>query len=321
MKLLAKLIKKQNKKPTGALPSPIDQRDYQIHNLIAGAGSEELPSEYINPLSKTIKVLDQGLSSECVACSLSYLRYLTEYNQSNNRNYFSPTYIYANRRPTDYQGEGMYPREALRQLVKCGACYEESLPGFYDIKTAKQKYNANKAAYDAEAKPFRVTSYYAASTVLDIKKAIYNLGGVTANFPVFQCLYNAEKTGNVKYNIDNPGAIDSYHEMTIVGWTKDKWIVLNSWGESWGDAGFCYVPFEYPLVEVWAIVDEITEKKFTSQIANSFSDIQNHWAKENIEKADRKGIINGFDDGTFRPDEPVTRAQLCAILDRLNLFN
>ena len=44
-----------------------------------------------------------------------------------------------------------------------------------------------------------------------------------------------------------------------------------------------------------------------------FSDIQNHWAKEYIEKAAKDGVVNGFSDGTFRPDEPLTRAQFCKI--------
>ncbi|ADU50183.1 cell wall hydrolase/autolysin [Thermaerobacter marianensis DSM 12885] len=42
-----------------------------------------------------------------------------------------------------------------------------------------------------------------------------------------------------------------------------------------------------------------------------------HWAAVSIERLKRAGIIEGFADGTFRPDEPVTRAQLAAILDRL----
>jgi hypothetical protein len=50
-----------------------------------------------------------------------------------------------------------------------------------------------------------------------------------------------------------------------------------------------------------------------------FSDIQNHWAAEFIEALAVKGIIKGFKDGKFRPDEPLTRAQYAAILS--NAFN
>lgn len=46
-----------------------------------------------------------------------------------------------------------------------------------------------------------------------------------------------------------------------------------------------------------------------------FSDLdQNHWAYDAVIDMVDKGIIKGFDDGTFRPDEPVTREQFAKIL-------
>lgn len=51
----------------------------------------------------------------------------------------------------------------------------------------------------------------------------------------------------------------------------------------------------------------------------AFEDIQNHWARESIEKLYKKGIISGRDDG-FYPDDPMTRAELATIACRaLNL--
>ena len=47
---------------------------------------------------------------------------------------------------------------------------------------------------------------------------------------------------------------------------------------------------------------------------DSFSDIQNHWAKPFIEGLLDKGLISGFKDGTFKPDEKMTRAQYAALL-------
>ncbi|NUK31055.1 N-acetylmuramoyl-L-alanine amidase [Parageobacillus sp. VR-IP] len=49
-------------------------------------------------------------------------------------------------------------------------------------------------------------------------------------------------------------------------------------------------------------------------------DITGHWAEESIRKAIKTGIIKGHSDGRFGPDEPVTRAQLAVILDRLGLL-
>jgi hypothetical protein len=49
----------------------------------------------------------------------------------------------------------------------------------------------------------------------------------------------------------------------------------------------------------------------------SFTDIYGHWAEENIRKAAAQGLINGYPDGTFRPDAPITRAEAMAIVNRV----
>ncbi|MFM6814175.1 MAG: S-layer homology domain-containing protein, partial [Dolichospermum sp.] len=48
--------------------------------------------------------------------------------------------------------------------------------------------------------------------------------------------------------------------------------------------------------------------------AIKFSDIQNHWSRAFIEALAARGILKGYPDGTFRPDNPVTRAEFAAIM-------
>jgi len=50
------------------------------------------------------------------------------------------------------------------------------------------------------------------------------------------------------------------------------------------------------------------------QPPDSFSDIQNHWAKPFIQGLLDKGLISGFKDGTFKPDDKMTRAEYAALL-------
>ncbi|MTJ08778.1 S-layer homology domain-containing protein [Anabaena sp. UHCC 0204] len=50
----------------------------------------------------------------------------------------------------------------------------------------------------------------------------------------------------------------------------------------------------------------------------SFSDIpNNYWAKEYIAELAAMEVIGGFPDGTFRPNAPVTRAELAALLQKV----
>ena len=50
--------------------------------------------------------------------------------------------------------------------------------------------------------------------------------------------------------------------------------------------------------------------------AQSFSDTSSHWAKPQIDELAEKGVIAGFEDGTFRPEASVTRGQFLAYLVR-----
>lgn len=47
-----------------------------------------------------------------------------------------------------------------------------------------------------------------------------------------------------------------------------------------------------------------------------FTDIENSNFKESILKAYESGLINGYPDGTFRPNNPITRAEMAVILSR-----
>lgn len=50
---------------------------------------------------------------------------------------------------------------------------------------------------------------------------------------------------------------------------------------------------------------EASEVEFTE----SLNDISGHWAEEYIEAMYKRGVVNGFDDGSFKPNSPVTRAE------------
>ena len=49
--------------------------------------------------------------------------------------------------------------------------------------------------------------------------------------------------------------------------------------------------------------------------AASFDDISGHWAESYIEKAIDYGFVNGYEDGTFKPDAPITRAEFTTMFN------
>lgn len=62
---------------------------------------------------------------------------------------------------------------------------------------------------------------------------------------------------------------------------------------------------------------QITFEEATQTVASGpLKDIQTHWAKPFIEALAAKKIVTGFPDGTYRPSEPVTRAQFATIITK-----
>lgn len=147
------------------------------------------------------------------------------------------------------------------------------------------------------------------------------------------------KTGKI---VTNARGGYSYHNFGLafdfavlnadgsVNWNVDeKWKRVGQLGKSlgleWGgdwkdfkDYPHFQMTFGLSLSDLRAGKRPSTEIKKEAQQMKD--DVKGHWAEPSIRKAIEKGVIKGYADGTFKPDEPVTRAQLAVILDRLGLL-
>jgi len=53
-------------------------------------------------------------------------------------------------------------------------------------------------------------------------------------------------------------------------------------------------------------------------MASAFKDVpDSYWASSAIERAVKENLMGGYPDGTFKPDQPLTRAEMAVILSRL----
>jgi len=58
--------------------------------------------------------------------------------------------------------------------------------------------------------------------------------------------------------------------------------------------------------------------KILQEVLSMFKDVPaKHWAAGSIERLAKLGIIKGDGQGNFRPDQPITRAEVAALLDRV----
>ena len=67
--------------------------------------------------------------------------------------------------------------------------------------------------------------------------------------------------------------------------------------------------------EMAAIISRL--KALSGQSANDFRDAQVHWAAAVIAQVYSAGYMFGYLDGTFRPDQPITRAEAVAVINRV----
>ena len=85
--------------------------------------------------------------------------------------------------------------------------------------------------------------------------------------------------------------------------------------------------FEGRSAETFAPDAPITRAEFAAICArfaagqttgdSEFTDISGHWAEAEIERAAALGWVNGYDDDTFRPNNPITRAEAMTLINRM----
>lgn len=59
--------------------------------------------------------------------------------------------------------------------------------------------------------------------------------------------------------------------------------------------------------------------QFSADAATNYSDTVGHWGAKAIERWSAYGVVTGYN-GQFRPDAPITRGEMAAILDKIMRF-
>lgn len=197
----------------GAIPSPYDPRDYTVKMLRPVA----LPDAFEQA---DVEIYDQGSIGNCVMQALRscpHKHYGKEYGA---------TFGYGRWRSHD--SDGMYPSEACNGFVK------EGLPSLKDdnvwlpMPEARNYANANADRLLKAASPYRGWTWARMHTIDEIKATL--MQGI-------RCIVCLPYVGitNGRWLVD--GQVAGYHEMCIIGWTKDGWTVRNSWGKTGGLSG------------------------------------------------------------------------------------
>ncbi|MCB1160204.1 MAG: hypothetical protein KDK45_22065, partial [Leptospiraceae bacterium] len=205
---------------------------------------------------------DQGQYGTCVAWAVGYnmKSYLEGIDQnaapgSDNSKQFSPKYLFTSI-PDAEKGSGCGGtgfESALDSIVKNGIPKMSVVP--YTNLGSCTYSSSFIEQYKNDATPFKIENYRRIDHTTDagqaeIKEAIANNRPVVIGAKLddrFMSWNSADvygATGSPSYN--NVGQ-HAYHAMIIGGYddSKSAYLVINSWGTSWGNAGTIWVDYNY----------------------------------------------------------------------------
>ncbi len=106
-----------------------------------------------------------------------------------------------------------------------------------------------------------------------------------------------------------------FSDVAEGSWCRRAIATLNSLGIIKGYNDGTFRPnAEITRAELATIISRFADLDVNTK---TFSDISGHWAQKYIELAAGNGWINGYKDGTFRPDEKIIRAETFAMINRV----
>ncbi len=227
----------------GWIPDLPDQRDFKYSLLAKSFVS--LPTK-IDLRKNCSSIEDQGALGSCTAQALVGNLEFLKIQKSQKTFDFSRLFLYYNERlirKTVNTDSGASIRDGIKSLAKAGDCREDLWP----YVTEKFRMKPNIKAY-ANALNYQILSYYRISSVSEMKHTL-SLGlPFVFGFAVYESFESTQvtQTGQVPLPLPTERMIGG-HAVMAVGYDdlKKQFIIRNSWGKHWGEAGYGYMPYAY----------------------------------------------------------------------------
>lgn len=127
---------------------------------------------------------------------------------------------------------------------------------------------------------------------------------------MFYRLLKEEIRAEIKTNVN------SFSDVESDRWSNNAISTMANGGFVKGYEDGTFRPEDYiTRAELATIASRFLDAAGEGEI--TFNDIEGHWAEENIESIANNAWILGYEDGAFRPDEYITRAETITIINRI----
>jgi C1A family cysteine protease len=196
-------------------------------------------------------VFDQGQLGSCTANALSAAFDFDRVKEGKKFMTPSRLFIYWNERDiegTVNQDAGARIRDGVKVLVKFGTPPETEWPYDIDNFTLKPSPASFKDAEKNQALVYQRIITPSQDKTRDMFACLANGYPFVAGIAVYESFESshAAQTGVIPMPSLDENLLGG-HAILIVGYdyTTERFIFQNSWGTSWGDKGFGYLPFDY----------------------------------------------------------------------------
>lgn len=227
---------------------PRDLRDYHFMSA-SFKRVTDLPKQ-VDLREKLSPIVDQGRLGSCTANAIvSGLREYWLLSGSDGYEPLSRLYLYWHERELEghvREDSGAYIRDGMKVLQQFGVCPELDYPYLIEHFTDQPT-----SAAETHAAKYRISEYHRVTDLEAMKAALAEGLPVVIGLTLYESFESEEvaKTGKVPYPRKTKERVLGGHAMLAVGY-KDSArsgqgyvIVRNSWGETWGDKGYCYIPY------------------------------------------------------------------------------
>lgn len=251
-------IKQQSKKSFGLMEDdpvrvaqiPLIQSEYETGK--DGKGKPVKPPPVITfPYSTRLETPipgNQGNEGSCTGFSdVYYARSIEQYYKTNaasfstTTNIFSVEYVYDQTKTTCSGGTSL--TSCLDLMYNKGACLEATMP-YSDINGCDL---IPTAAQDAEAALYRITGYSRVINTdsITIKNLLINHHPLMIGITVDNAFVSAGPGFIWSAATASDGQVG--HSVCLVGYDNGKhaWLVVSSWGTSWGDGGYTWIDYDF----------------------------------------------------------------------------
>jgi C1A family cysteine protease len=224
-------------------PDLPDQRD-QLFSLVYGTAPQLPPSVDLRP--KCPPVEDQKKLGSCTANALVGALEFLELKDGVPFVTLSRLFVYYNERVIENSvasDAGAQLRDGIKTLAKQGVCPEKLWP--YVISHFAEK--PAKVCY-TDAAGHVILSYQRVQTLNDMKTCLASGFPFVFGFTVYESFESPDvaRTGILPMPASQEKVVGG-HAVVAVGYNDadQRIIVRNSWGSSWGQAGYFTMPYAY----------------------------------------------------------------------------